>query len=115
MMANGDLLDNLGEYAFGGDPSNPADQGNTPVSAQTVEGGTNYLEYVYYELDDAATRGLASILEVGTDLVATDWTTNGVEFVGSGAGPDGFNAVTNRISTEDDDKRFLNLQIEFTP
>jgi hypothetical protein len=113
---DGDLLDNLGEYAFGGEPDNPANQGNTPVQSQVSEGGTNFLEYVYYERDDAADRGLASILEVGTDLVITNWTTAGIEFVGSGASAEpGYNAVTNRISTDDDVKRFLNLQIEFTP
>ncbi len=112
-----DGLDNLTEYAFGGDAGDPAEQGNVPVESQVSEGGTNYIQYVYFERGDAAARGLVSILKVGTDLVFTDWT-NGVEFiefVGSGAGPEGYTAVTNRISTDDDDKRFLRLQIEFTP
>jgi len=109
--ADGDLLDNLGEYAFGGDPSNPSDQGNVPVSEQAA----GYLQYVYFERDDAADRGLASILEVGTDLVNTNWTASGIEFVGSGAGPAGFNAQTNRIPTDVEGKQYLRLQVEFTP
>ncbi|VGO19220.1 hypothetical protein [Pontiella sulfatireligans] len=113
--ADGDLLDNLSEYAFGGAPDNPADQGNTPVESQMSEGGTNYLEYVYFERDDAADRGLSSILNVGTDLVNTNWTTTGIEFVGSGASAvSGYNAVTNRVET-DVDVKFLCLNITFTP
>jgi len=113
--ADGDLLDNLGEYAFGGDPSDPTDQGNTPWAMQTMVGDTNYLEYIYFERDDATTRGLTSILNVGTDLITADWTTTGIEFVGSGASTvPGFNAVTNRIPTVEA-AQFLRLQIEFTP
>jgi len=110
--ADGDALDNLGEYAFGGDPSNPSDQGNAPVSEQMA----GYLQYVYFERDDAAARGLASSLEVGTDLVNTNWTVSGIEFVGSGASSvPGFNTQTNRIPTDVEGKQYLRLQVEFTP
>lgn len=111
-----DQLDNLSEYAFGGDPSDGNDQGNTPVQSQVDDGGTNYLQYVHYERDDAGDRGLLYILEVGTDLVITNWTTSGIEPMGSGAsGISGYNAVTNRISTDTEIKRFLNLRVKFTP
>ena len=104
------------EYAFGGDPSLVSDQGNPPVESQVSDGGSNYLQYVYYERDDAAARGLASILEVGLDLVITNWGTSGIEFVGSGASViSGYNAVTNRIPTEMEAKQFIRLQVEFTP
>jgi hypothetical protein len=80
----------------------------------TNDGGTDYLVYVYYERDDAAARGLSSELVVGPDLVLTNWTTAGIEFVGSGAsGIPGYNAVTNRISTDGGNKQFLNLNIQF--
>lgn len=114
--ADGDLLDNLTEYAFGGNPGNPNENGNMPVQSQMSEGGANYLVHVYYERADAADRGLASMLELGTDLVVTNWGTAGIEFVGSGASAiPGYNAVTNRISTDDAAKKFLNLRIKFTP
>jgi hypothetical protein len=109
--ADGDALDNLGEYAFGGDPSNPNDRGNVPVSEQAA----GYLQYVYFERTDAVDRGLASSLEVGTDLVNTNWTALGIEFVGSGAGPTGFNAQTNRIPTDVEGKQYLRLQVELAP
>ena len=114
--ADNDLLDNLTEYAWGGEPDNASVNGNTPVRSRVADGGTNYLQYIYFERSDAAARGLSSSLEVGTDLVYTNWTTSGIEFVGSGASAEpGYNAVTNRISTDDDDKRFLNLKIQFIP
>ncbi len=114
--ADGDALDNLGEYAFGGDPTDPADQGNSPVSAQVSAGGTNYLEHVYFERDDAADRGLASILNAGTSLAVPNWSVAGIEPVGSGASAvPGFNAVTNRIPTDVEGLQYLRLQVEFTP
>ncbi len=114
--ADGDALDNLGEYAFDGDPSDPGDQGNVPVSSQMSEGGTNYLEHIYFERDDAMDRGLASILNVGTSLTIPDWATAGIEPVGSGASAiSGFDAVTNRIPTDVKSEQYLRLQVEYTP
>jgi hypothetical protein len=114
---DGDALDNLAEYAMGGNPDDAGNIGNATTTAMTEETGTNYLQYVYFERDDAVTRGLSSSLEVGPSLLFTNgWGAAGIEFVGSGAsGIEGYNAVTNRISTDDDDSRFLNLQIQFTP
>jgi len=114
--ADGDWVDNLSEYAFGGDPSNPGDQGNTPVQSRVNAGDTNYLEYVYFERDDAAARGLSSSIDVGTDLVHTNWGIHTAEFVGSGASAiSGYNAVTNRIPIDAETQKFIRLQIEFTP
>jgi hypothetical protein len=63
-----------------------------------------------------ATRGLDSMLTVGTDLVNTNWADGSGYEVGSGAsGISGFNAVTNRIPTDAEVKQFIQLQIEFTP
>lgn len=112
--ADGDSLDNLTEYAIGGNPDSAADQGNVPLKSMTELNGTNYLVYVYYERDDAAARGLSASLTAGTDLVNTNWSASPIEFVGSGAGPAGFNAVTNRVPM-DQPQGFLRLQVEFTP
>jgi len=113
--ADGDLVDNLSEYAFGGEPDNAADQGNTPVQSQ-LSGATNVIEYIYFERDDAATRGLLSILTVGTDLVYTNWADGSGYEVGSGASDvSGYNAITNWIPTDDKGQQFIRLQIELTP
>ncbi|VGO17488.1 hypothetical protein PDESU_06084 [Pontiella desulfatans] len=118
LLDNGDSddLDNLTEYAYGGDPSDGGDQGNVPVQSQVAAGGTNYLEYIYYERTDADDRGLASILEVGTDLVITNWADgSGYETASGASGVTGFNAITNRIPTDTEAQQFIRLQIEFTP
>ena len=36
-------------------------------------------------------------------------------YVDNDAGPDGFNAITNRVSTDTEGEQFLRLQVEFTP
>ncbi|MDF7826209.1 hypothetical protein P4B35_19435 [Pontiellaceae bacterium B12227] len=114
--ADDDLLDNLSEYAFGGEPDNALSQGNTPVQSQAIDGGTNYIEYVYYERDDASDRGLSSMIEVGTDLVMTNWADGSSYEVGSGAsGTAGYQAVTNRVPIDAEIQKFIRLQIEFTP
>ena len=111
-----DDLDNLTEYAWGGNPSDAGNRGNVPVQSQVAAGGTNYLEYIYYERTDADDRGLASILEVGTDLVITNWADgSGFEYGSGASGVAGYNAVTNRVPTDMDAKQFIRLQIEFTP
>lgn len=114
--SDGDNLDNLSEYAFGGDPADGGVVGNVPVQAMVSDGGSNYIEYIYFERTDAVDRGLASILTVGTDLVVTNWTDGSGYEVGRGAsGVSGFDAVTNRIPTVSETKQFIRLQIEFTP
>ncbi|VGO22133.1 carbohydrate binding domain-containing protein [Pontiella sulfatireligans] len=114
--ADNDLLANLAEYALGGSPVDGDDQGNTPVQSQMEDSGTNYIEFVYFERDDAVERGLTTILDVGTDLVNTNWADGSAYKVGSGtSGITNFNAVTNWIPTDEEDQQFIRLQIEFTP
>jgi O-glycosyl hydrolase len=109
-------LDNLSEYAWGGDPSDGSDRGREPQQALAAAGGTNFIEYVYYEREDAASRGLKSILTVATDLVAADWTDGTPYEIGRGAaGTAGYNAVTNRIPADGKDEQFIRLQIRFSP
>lgn len=114
---DGDLLDNLGEYAFNGNPDNDADRGNFPIESVVDDGGTSYLQYVHYEWSDKLTRGLEYVLEVNTEgLSFGSWSQTGIEFMGSAPveGLTGFSAVTNRIEADGANK-FLRLQIEFTP
>ncbi|VGO18694.1 hypothetical protein [Pontiella sulfatireligans] len=118
MMDHGDSdgLNNLTEYMWGGEPDNAASQGNSPVQSMVNDSGTDYLEYIYYELDDAASRGMASIFEVGTGLVITNWADASGYETGRGASSQvGLDVVTNRIPTDVEAKRFIRLQIEFTP
>lgn len=112
--ADGDFVSNLAEYGLGGDPSDSADAGNLPSSLA----GAGYLEYVYYMRNDAAARGLSYWLETNEDLVAEPgWTNAFYEVIGTNTatGISGFDAVTNRISTEVKSQQFINLRVEFTP
>lgn len=109
---DGDAIDNLSEYGMGGNPTDGNDQGHVPTSAMTAAGGTNWLQYVYYERADKAVVGLSYYPERGTDLVYTNWATSGIEFVGTGVLDIDYNTVTNRIPTTAENKQFLRLRIE---
>lgn len=109
---DGDAIDNLAEYGMGGNPADGNDQGHVPTSAMTAAGGTNWLQYVYYERADKAVVGLSYYPERGTDLVVTNWATSGIEFVGTGVLDVDFNTVTNRIPTTSENKQFLRLRVE---
>ena len=118
MSANpdGDALNNLYEYALGGNPMDESDVGNSAAS-QTLEDNGSFLEYVYAKRIDAAARGLTYHLETSINLLLGLWTNANYIVLGTGeeAFGAGFNAVTNRVSTEEERAQFIRLQIEFTP
>lgn len=110
---DGDLLINLGEYAFGGDPNNPADLGHGSFGEMVLAGGSNWLEFVYPKRLDADFRGLEYLSEAATDLIITDWSTNGVSTVGTGVLDSEFLSVTSRVSTVSGDEQFMHLRVDF--
>jgi len=89
---DGDNLDNLMEYATGGDPL-VADA--TTANWLFEEGGTNWLYYVHLErLDD---NSLTYSVGAKEDLIYTfEWDAGDVEEVGETSGPGLFKSVTNR-------------------
>lgn len=113
---DGDLLNNLYEYGLGGNPTNPADTGYTVQSFTADEGGTNWLYVVHPEMNNAL-AGLTYSLQTDDDLVtAPSWSNATYEVLGTaidGFGA-GFNAVTNRISTDGKTQEFIKLLIEGT-
>jgi len=118
MTANpdSDAINNLYEYAQGGDPMDGTNIGNEPVF-QTVDlNGTNYIEYVYAKATDADARGLTYGLETTLDLVFVPWTNANYTVTGTGseAFAPGYDAVTNLISIADV-QQFIRLQIEYVP
>ncbi len=102
-----DGLLNLAEYALGGNPTNPADRGHAPA----VGTGSNWFEYVHVKRS-APNSGVTSTVETADDLVSPAWTTNGISIIGTGVLDADFNTVTNRISTEAKNERFIRLLIE---
>lgn len=108
---DGDGLDNLYEYASGGDPTDPDDNGY-PVSAQIVmEDSTNWFEYVYARRT-TTNSGLTYVIVQCADLPGGSWTNTGeaVE-VGAGVLDADFESVTNHIPMVGKTREFISHQI----
>ncbi len=116
MMADpdNDLVSNLGEYGFGGDPTDGNNRGLVPTTEILNVEGIDYFVYITYERDDKLVRGLAYNVEQTLAPVLSEWTS-GVPVLG-GVNPlnENFNFVTNFISTVDEGEQFLRLRVEFT-
>ena len=102
----GDGVNNLMEYALGGDPL--LDDAAAIVPVGHVDAG--YLNYVFKRRTDAATRGLDYNVYSSTDLV-TGALSNATEFAGSGGLGGGFESATNRVPTAGEDKQFMSLEV----
>lgn len=106
---DGDGQSNLYEYGLGGNPTNAGILSVDPVSRFVSEEDENWFEYIHLRRIDA---GLDYRLELATNLLSGAWTNIGYEVSGSsGDRGDGFESVTNRISTESFDLRFIQLQV----
>ena len=106
---DGDGLDNLYEFGLGGDPTNSADQGISPSYAMEAGGGSNWMTYTYPTRLDS---GLTYHLELTDNLVLGGWTNSGYSVTGTGSINADFDAVTNQISADIEDKQFVRLIIE---
>jgi len=108
---DGDRLSNLGEYAFGGNPTNSSDLGYPITCRLNSAGGTNWIEYVHPKRSDP-NSGLLYYLELSDNLFPSAWTNAGYAVVGSGPLTNGFVAVTNRIEVDGKDQQFVRLVVE---
>jgi len=106
-----DGLNNLVEYAMGGNPTNgtvaPA---YMPTSSLVDMGSSNVLEYVYTRRDPVP-NGLAYDLNLTPGLFFPKWTNTGFIVVGEADGDSGFKVVTNQTPV-DVDSKFIKLVIE---
>ncbi|RKX35103.1 MAG: hypothetical protein DRP64_19545, partial [Verrucomicrobia bacterium] len=95
-----DGLDNLTEYALGGNPTNSDAASIKPTFSGPVGVGT--MEYVYSRRLDDTDRGLTYGLTVTTnDLTLNNWTPVGTGLeTGSGPIDADFESVTNEIPTD---------------
>ena len=93
----------------------PMIRATPPPSTPQWMAGTGWFYYVHPENNEGVNSGLNYFLETDTDLVnAPGWTNANYEVLGTatdGFGP-GFNAVTNRVSTEIEAQQFIQLKIE---
>ncbi|WP_372809102.1 hypothetical protein [Pontiella sp.] len=106
--SDSDGLDNLTEYALGGNPTNAAETGISPTAA--IRAGAA-LEYVYRRRTDAAARNLDYVLEATTNLVAGSWSTNGIVPLGTSEADAGFQHVTNQLPVAPWPAQFIRLRI----
>ena len=110
---DGDGVANILEYAFGGDPTDDTSTGNQPSHGVVDADGTDVLEVIYYERTDASSRGLSTSLKESANLVFEDFEAATVTVVGTGSGPSGFNAVTNHVPVDDDEK-FIRVDVNYS-
>jgi hypothetical protein len=107
-----DGLDNLYEFAVGGDPTNgtvaPA---YLPTSSLIDLGGAFELEYVYTRRQPVPV-GMQYYCEISTQsLVLPNWADAGYTVTGEGDGDPGFKTVTNRTPVAEAEK-FIKLTVE---
>ncbi len=107
---DGDSMNNLMEYALGGDPLLDDAADVLPKYGVNPDGNDQYFDYIYRRRIDYAARGL-------TYTVGSTWSlefeqlTNATVEVGSGIIDAEFEEVTNRISMDVETKQFMQLQI----
>ncbi|MDF7808118.1 sulfatase [Pontiellaceae bacterium B12219] len=109
---DGDRANNLYEYGFGGDPTNPADIGYLPEAVTMQEGGSNWLEYVYARRIGSESE-LSYTLESASNLTSNDWNAAAYEELPIAGTLDAdYEAVTNRIDTSGKINEFIRLNVE---
>lgn len=103
---DGDGVDNLSEYGFGGNPTNAALTGTLPV--YEIGGGT--VQIVHVEQTGAAS-GISYSVQQTPQLVSPAWTATGITLVGESGDVDGFKTVTNQVSADAAEK-FLKVFVQ---
>jgi hypothetical protein len=106
--AEPDGMDNLLEYALGGNPTNDDAAAVLPVS----EADAGWLYMVYGQRADAGEVGLTYTVVTDTDLVNGQMTNEVPEYGASTIEVNGYVSATNRISTGTDDQAFMQLKVK---
>ena len=88
---DGDLLNNLGEYALNGNPTNPLDTGVKP----TLSRSGNELCYVHLRRNDDT--NLVYVVETSTNLVSGVWTNAGYTVTGTNVMGGAYDEVLYRV------------------
>ena len=103
--SDGDGLNNLTEYALGGNSADPQDRGTLPVLAKSAGG----LAYVHPQRSDDSS--LIYRVETATNLVSGIWTNAGYTITGTNVTGHTLDYVTNAVDTAAG-VRFIRLNIE---
>lgn len=102
----GDGMDNLLEYALGGNPTN--DDAAVVLPTASLSGDGSWFYHVHNERTDD-TNVVYTVKRV-SNLIDGTWETNGVNFVGASTGTNDFRFVTNR--TDIGMQEFVRLIVE---
>ena len=101
---DGDGLDNLGEYAFGGNPTNPESMGEQP--AVIMDGGA--LKYVYRIVADSSVNHQVvtstDLVDGSGSIAVTPLSTNEVA---------GYNIYTNSVDTSVEPQGFIHVEVSY--
>jgi fibronectin type 3 domain-containing protein len=100
-----DGMNNLYEYAMGGNPTNPAMHGTLPVFSKSAKG------FVYVYPQRSNDTGLTYTVETTTNLISGSWSNTGYTVTGTNVTGETLNFVTNDVSTVENDT-FIRLKIE---
>jgi hypothetical protein len=100
-----DGLNNLYEYALGGNPTNAAIQGSSPVFAKSGSG------FIYVHPMRSDDTSLVYTVETRTNLLSGTWTNQGCTVTGTNVTGETLDFVTNDVDTVDNEK-FIRLRIE---
>jgi len=103
-----DGLDNLLEYALGGNPTEADDADIIPNFVKTDDGW----RYVYRRHLDPAVAGLVYTVETSTNLASGDWTKTGTVEIDADAIDSEFESIINAVDTTDKPELFIRLKIE---
>lgn len=103
---DGDGLDNLSEYALGG---NPTDGVTSSASLPELMYTGSGFEYVHAQRTNGA--GVVYYLEISDDLVSGSWSNAGYTVVGTNVTGGALDFVTNQVPAVDSQK-FIRLQVE---
>jgi len=105
-----DGLANLYEYAVGGNPTNPAENGYNISLASASGGGSNWMEYLYPRLVDTNSGISYLVVKKGNLVFDTVWTNAAAVEAGANDLGDGYEMVTNRVPV-DVDTKFISLEV----
>lgn len=103
-----DGMNNLLEYALGGDPTVDDAADILPLSSADAD----WLNLVYDRRVNAEELGLTYTVVTDTDLIFGAMTNEVPEYGASTVEVDGFVTATNRISTTTDPQAFMQLKVE---
>jgi hypothetical protein len=111
---DGDGINNLAEYAIGGNPTNAADSGTGFPHLMKPNATSGSILFVYPRRNDASGRDLVYSLQFSTNITASVpvWTNGTYQETGTAPLDSEFDAVTNQIPTDQMDFQYFRLRVE---